>query len=153
LFAVLGLVGCDHGTKLAARAFLQPRGPLMLIRGVLELRYAENYDSAFSLTRGLSPEWKPYLLGAGATLTLGFVAFWWWRRRHVASRYEHLALAAVVAGAIGNVSDRLLRGFVVDFVYLHHWPIFNVADILVVVGGAALALTSQAGATATVGRS
>jgi signal peptidase II len=144
----LGLIGCDHGTKLAARAFLVPRGPLTLIRGVLELRYAENYDSAFSLTRNLSPEWKPYLLGAGATLTLLFVAYWWWRRRQVASLYEQVALAAVVAGAIGNVSDRLLRGFVIDFVYLHHWPIFNVADVLVVGGAAMLALTAKPSSTA-----
>jgi signal peptidase II len=40
----------------------------------------------------------------------------------------------VVGGAIGNVADRLLRGYVVDFIHLHRWPVFNVADIAVTVG-------------------
>ncbi len=47
----------------------------------------------------------------------------------------------MVAGAIGNVADRILCGYVVDFIHLSHWPVFNVADACVVVGLIALGLS------------
>ena len=52
------------------------------------------------------------------------------------------ALLLVTAGAIGNYIDRLARGYVVDFVYLHHWPVFNVADVYVTAGAIILALAA-----------
>jgi signal peptidase II len=50
----------------------------------------------------------------------------------------------LTAGAIANVVDRLRRGYVIDFIYLHHWPVFNVADVLIVLGGAWLAFEAIA---------
>lgn len=47
----------------------------------------------------------------------------------------------MVAGAIGNVADRVARGHVVDFIHVRFWPVFNVADVLVAVGVGLLALT------------
>jgi signal peptidase II len=44
------------------------------------------------------------------------------------------------AGAFGNAADRLVRGYVIDFIEIHRWPIFNVADIAIVAGVALLAL-------------
>ncbi len=52
------------------------------------------------------------------------------------------ALLLVTAGAVGNYIDRLARGYVVDFVYLHHWPVFNVADVYVTAGAIMLALAA-----------
>jgi signal peptidase II len=46
-----------------------------------------------------------------------------------------------VAGAAGNVIDRLARGYVIDFIHLSHWPIFNVADALIILGLVALGLS------------
>ena len=54
-------------------------------------------------------------------------------------RVERAAYVFLLAGALGNVIDRLARGFVVDFIRLPHWPVFNVADVLVVVGMVLLA--------------
>ena len=45
-----------------------------------------------------------------------------------------------MAGGLGNAIDRLASGYVVDFIHLRHWPVFNVADILVVLGAVALVL-------------
>ena len=52
----------------------------------------------------------------------------------------HAGFACIVAGALGNALDRATRGHVVDFIHVHFWPVFNVADILVVAGIAILAL-------------
>jgi signal peptidase II len=136
------LVGCDHATKHAAQTMLAGKKPLALVPGWLDLRYAENHDSAFSLfaragVHGMGP-W----LGLLASLVLVVLLVMWVRRRHEASRLEHLGFAFAVAGALGNIADRLLRGYVVDFIHIRYWPVFNVADIAVVVGVALITLAS-----------
>lgn len=138
MLLTLGLVGCDHATKLAAQTALEHRRPLSLVPGLLDLRYAENRDTAFSLTRALHLPGKPLVLGAISLLVLaGVLARWWQRRR--APYVEQLGYALIVAGALGNALDRLLRGYVVDFIEIRRWPVFNVADVAVVAGGLILA--------------
>jgi signal peptidase II len=136
------LVGCDHGTKLVAQRALEDRGPLGLVRGVLDLRYTENHDTAFSLLRSLQFEGKAALIVALALFALGAITVMWWRRRH-ASRLEQAGFGLIVAGALGNLLDRVGRGYVIDFIHVHHWPVFNVADILVALGGAALVIAAM----------
>jgi signal peptidase II len=65
-------------------------------------------------------------------------------RRLLGSRLALVAMGLVLGGAMGNLSDRLFRdtgGAVVDFVVLRWWPVFNVADSAVVIGGILLVLT------------
>ena len=136
------LVGCDHATKEAARDALLSGRVVSLVHGWLELRYTENFDTAFSLTRGWSGNEKAIVLTlVSVAMTVGLLLLAW-RRRHEARPLETIALAITVAGAAGNTLDRVRRGYVVDFIYLHHWPIFNVADVLIVVGAALLALNN-----------
>jgi signal peptidase II len=135
----LALVGCDHATKIAAASALGRRGPIPLLPGVLDLHYAENRDTAFSLLRSVHLPGKGAILVAASLLGLGAVVVAWWRRRS-ASTVEQAAYALLLAGALGNGFDRLRRGFVVDFIEIHHWPIFNVADIAVVAGALLLAI-------------
>jgi signal peptidase II len=65
------------------------------------------------------------IVSVGALLLSGRVSGW-----------ARAGLLLVLAGAIGNYADRLWRGYVVDFIHVPHWPVFNVADVLIVVGGA-----------------
>jgi signal peptidase II len=138
LFTV-ALVGCDHATKIVAQSALERSGPLSIVPGLLDLRYAENHDTAFSLLRSLHFPGKAALLFALSALILGFVLVTWWRRRR-APAAEQIGYALVVAGAVGNALDRALRGFVVDFIEIHRWPVFNVADIAIVAGVMLLAI-------------
>ena len=57
-----------------------------------------------------------------------------------ANGWARVGLALVLAGALGNYADRLLRGYVVDFIHVTHWPVFNIADVLLTVGGALVLL-------------
>jgi signal peptidase II len=139
------LVGCDHATKAAAEDALVSGRVITLVRGWLELRFARNFDTAFSLTHGWGGPSKAAVLTAVMVVTSLAVALLAWTRRKRASTVERVAFALVLAGAVGNTLDRLRRGYVVDFVYLHHWPIFNVADILVVIGTGFLAYGALAG--------
>ncbi len=64
------------------------------------------------------------------------------RRRWHTSPLVRVGVGMVLGGAAGNLADRVRYGYVVDFVELPHWPIFNVADACIVAGGALLALGS-----------
>lgn len=136
---VLFLVGCDHATKLCAERTLAD-GPRTVVRGVLDLHYAPNPDIAFSVLRELTiPGKQGLILALTLTATIGTIVAWAVRARR-ASLLEHLAWGAIVAGAVGNIIDRATRGYVIDFLKLPHWPVFNVADICVVAGVLGLAI-------------
>lgn len=130
----LGMVGCDHATKIAAEARLAGAQALPIVSGILELRYTRNDDTAFSLLHTFGLQRSPAMLLAMASLALIAIAAMWIASRRKASKLQHVAFALVVAGALGNVLDRAFRGYVVDFIHLSRWPVFNVADIAVVAG-------------------
>jgi signal peptidase II len=155
VFLAVGLFGCDHATKIAAKATLEGAGPIpiapSLLRGAVELRYAANDDVAFSVFHRFGhPPSAALLVALSALAFVGIVVMAFLRsrvRRRLAGgdgrpseppsteeRVTQAGLALVIGGAFGNVVDRLLRGYVVDFIHVKGWPIFNVADIAVVVG-------------------
>ena len=139
LFAAAMLVWIlDRLTKRWAQGSL-PGHPVDVIKGVLTFRYATNSGGAFSL--GSSAPW----VFAGATLIIcGVIVATSLRHTHA---LPAIAVGLVLGGGVGNLTDRLLRGphltgRVVDFVDLHIWPIFNVADAAIVAGAVLLALST-----------
>jgi signal peptidase II len=145
------LVGCDHATKLAVMMKLGSGDEVQIVPGALDLRYARNDDTAFSLFHQLghgAPLFHRALLLVGLSLVvLVVVLTQWWKRRADPSRAMHVGFAFIVAGAAGNVIDRMMRGYVVDFIHVHMWPVFNVADVLIVAGTILLALVAQSRAS------
>lgn len=132
------LVGCDHATKRVAKGELEGHGPRDLIHGVLDLRYTENTDVAFNLLRTVPDRVRaPFLVVTGAVAVLGLLGFLLLRRG--GTGFVRAALLLITAGAVGNYLDRVVRGYVVDFVHVPHWPVFNVADAYVTVGAILLA--------------
>lgn len=148
--AVLG-AAADQLTKQAAIATLRPGEPVPVLGTFFQLLLTRNPGAAFSL--GTSVTWLFTLL-ATAVLA-GVVAF-------VVPRVQVRTWAVVVglflAGIAGNLVDRLVRppgalqGHVVDFLYLTHWPVFNVADSCICVAAAAMVVLSFWGRTGLDGR-
>ena len=137
LACVAALVGCDHATKLAAESALRDHAAVSIVPGVLELAYTENRDVAFDGFARLALHPSAWLLVAfGVVMTAALLSAWIRRRR--APWPVHAGFALVLAGAIGNLIDRAAWGHVIDFIHVRHWPVFNVADVLVVVGGVLL---------------
>jgi signal peptidase II len=138
--ALLSLI-VDQITKQWARAALGPEGSgkvISVIGEALSFRYAENPGVAFSMLRNL-PGGR-YLLAGLAVLALVLVVRYL-RATPINHTRIHAALGLIAGGAIGNLVDRVLHGVVVDFVLvdldvwpLDPWPVFNVADIVLVVG-------------------
>jgi signal peptidase II len=105
------------------------QGPVHVL-GPLDFELDYNTGASFSLFTGASV-W----LAVIAAVLVGALAVLLWR---APTRGRAAALGLVVGGALGNLSDRAFRshhGAVVDFVALHVWPTFNVADACIVVGG------------------
>lgn len=142
VFLVVGLVGCDHATKHIAQSELRGQPPVTLVKNVFELRYTENRDIGFSILRGIPEPVRRPLIFLGGTVGLSLLGILWWHRRRAAWQ-EHTAYAVLLGGAIGNLGDRLARGYVVDFMHIQHWPVFNVADICLVVGIGLLWITTR----------
>ena len=132
------LVGCDHATKLAAKSELEGAHPRQMVQGVLDLQYAENRDVVFNVLRSVLEDVRaPLLVVVGGIAVISLA--WFLLRRPAAQPLVHLGVVLVTAGALGNYIDRVARGYVVDFVHVPHWPIFNVADIYVTAGACLLA--------------
>lgn len=140
--SLVALVGCDHVTKAAAKAELGQGSVRPILPNLFELRYVENRDVAFNLLRWIpeSPR-GPLLLGTGV-LAIALLSAWVLRGRNF-SAAQRIGGTLVLSGALGNTLDRALRGYVVDFMQLPHWPVFNVADVYVCVGMAVLLLARQ----------
>jgi signal peptidase II len=126
------LVGCDHVSKEVARSTLEGGPPQPVVGRVLDLRYVENRDMAFELLRWLPERARAILLLVTGAAALAVLATLLLRRRGF--DLSSAALLFLLAGAAGNYGDRLLRGYVVDFIHVPYWPVFNVADAYVAVG-------------------
>lgn len=130
----LALVGCDHATKELALSTFRSE-PLKLAWGALTLTYTENRDMAFGLLSSiLSESARLWVLTTIKSVAVVVGAIYLVARSQSASLRELLAVTLVVAGAAGNLVDRVSRGYVIDFLHVPHWPVFNVADIAIVCG-------------------
>ena len=132
LAAVAALVGIDQAIKLWAVNALQPVGAMPFIPHVVELRFVLNQGMAFSLLSG--KQLFLIIATSAALLAVAYVLFF----RSRGKRLQQAALVLVLGGGIGNLIDRVLNGYVVDFfaTTFMNFAVFNVADCFVCVGAA-----------------
>lgn len=125
------LIAFDQFTKHLAIARLKGQSPYVLIDGVLELQYLENRGSAF----GMLQNQKLFILFVGIVLMMVLLFFMFKLPEQKKFCIVHIVLAGIIAGGIGNMIDRLRFDYVVDFIsfILINYPIFNVADVYIVV--------------------
>lgn len=129
ILSVLGLVALDQWTKYLAVVKLAGKTAYVLIDGVFELTYTENRGAAFGLFQ--NQRWIFLILTSIVLLAMIYCFIKIPSKR----RFFPLQLLCVfiIAGALGNMIDRILNGYVVDFLYfsLIDFPVFNVADCYV----------------------
>jgi signal peptidase II len=133
----------DLATKVLVVATLSDRAPIRLLGGILLLREARNSGAAFSFAQGATV--------AFTAVAVGVVVVILRTARRLRSLPWALVLGLLLGGASGNLADRLfrtpgpLRGAVVDWIDFRVWPVFNVADSAIVVGGILAVLLSFVG--------
>ena len=142
LGVALGVIVIDQITKAIALATLQPRiasgeGPVEVIGSVLRLTFVENTGAGFGI--GSNFTWVFALIAVIVAVVIIRTA------RKLGSVAWAVALGGLLGGALGNLVDRIIRapgfgeayagpgqGYVVDFIQLPYWPVFNVADMSIV---------------------
>jgi signal peptidase II len=136
-------LAADVTSKLIVVSRLADRAPVVVIPRVLDLQLTRNPGAAFGLAGGATIIFT--LVAAAVVVFIVATA------RRLRSRGWAVALGLLLGGALGNLGDRLfrdpgpLRGHVVDWIHLTHWPIFNLADSAIVVGGLLAVLLSMRG--------
>lgn len=118
--------------------------PVPVVPQVWQHRYTQNRGAAWGFLQGANDKFRVpffYLISIAAVIFIGS----YYRKLRDDQRYLQIALALVAGGAIGNATDRILHGYVIDFIDWHwfdpnwlrpalHWPTFNVADSGITVG-------------------
>jgi signal peptidase II len=133
----------DVVSKLIAVAKLADRDRVTVIPHVLWLTFTRNAGAAFSVGTGATVVFTAVAVGVVVVIVR--------TARSLASTAWAIVLGLLLGGALGNLSDRLFRspgpfrGHVIDWLQLPHWPVFNVADSAIVVGGVLAVLLSLRG--------
>lgn len=142
LLVAVGVFMIDQTTKAWAVRSLRSGGDMPVISGFLNFAYAQNTGVAFSMLddQGDPGRWG---LSVVAFVAAVLVLYFFWRTPRTDDRILG-ALALLLAGIAGNVTDRLRLGFVVDFIDVQfgswHYPTFNVADAAICIGAGLLIL-------------
>ncbi len=130
------LIALDQAVKAWAFGILRENGDIRIIPDVLHLMYRENYGAAFSILQNQTV----LLVSVTGVVLLALLILLVTGR--VRPPLLVTAFSLVIAGGIGNLIDRVSRGFVVDYIYFVpiDFPVFNLADCCVVVGTALIVL-------------
>jgi signal peptidase II len=127
LFLVLPLYVADQATKWLVLQNISPDQSIPIIPGFLNFVQVHNTGAAFGMLKNNNAFF--IVLAGAALIAIGVFA---WRGAFVGAPMR-IGIALLVAGIIGNITDRILHGFVVDFLdvilpWYGHWPAFNIAD-------------------------
>ncbi|MCD8048793.1 MAG: signal peptidase II [Clostridia bacterium] len=127
----------DRATKTAVDLLLQYEGKsVSAIKGILNFTYVKNSGAAFGIMQGQR------VLFTVLTLAVFVAVIWYFKKFKPQSMLEFAAAALILAGAAGNLADRLRFGYVRDFIDLAFmdFPVFNVADCAICVGAGLVVL-------------
>jgi signal peptidase II len=136
----------NHPWVEGGRALL--REPVIVFEQFWHFRYAENPGAAWGLFAGLPDGFRQLFFVVVTVAALAFIGVTY-HRAPLQQRLLRVSLALVAGGAFGNLLDRLLRGYVIDFIDWHwrndpslRWPTFNIADSAISVGVVLMILES-----------
>jgi len=137
----------DYFTKIwAIDALKTAQRSIEVIPGYFDFSYTENTGVAFGMLNSAQYAWKPYVLAALA-IAATVAIIYYYHKSSPDRKLLHFALALTSGGILGNLGDRVFRGYVVDFIEWHirdsfYWPNFNIADSAICVGIALLMIDS-----------
>lgn len=129
-FVALTITLLDQAIKYSIDKAMAPGQSLPWIGHLIKLTYVRNTGAAFSLFVGFSP----YLAVISIIISAAVIYFHY--RLPAKSFLVQTALAFILGGSLGNLADRLLRSYVIDYIDAGFWPVFNLADSMINIGAA-----------------
>jgi len=130
LYLILILFFLDRITKEIVRAAMPLNFSIPVFKDTFHITHITNTGIAFGLARGNN---LPFAVLSGAILLL--LIFFFIKSKN---RSELMPVSLIIAGAAGNILDRIVYGSVCDFLDFRIWPVFNLADSFVTIGGVVL---------------
>jgi len=136
LFIFLMLI-IDQVSKLFVTQKIPLYSSLNIIPGFFNLTHIHNRGAIFGFLSRSGSQLVYYLLMLASLVAFGLVVYYFFKTSPQ-ERFLEISLSLILAGALGNLMDRIFRGYVIDFVDLYlrkwHWPAFNAADASVSIG-------------------
>lgn len=122
----------DQLTKYWAVSTLMREEPIVLINNFLQLNFVKNYGAAF----GIMMNQRVFFIIITVIIVIGML---YYIRKYNNTKIMNYSLVMILGGAIGNFIDRLRLGYVIDFIDVNFWgvydfPVFNIADSFIVIG-------------------
>ncbi len=133
-FIVFSVLILDQVSKIFVVSRMEMFESIPVINNIFHITLLPNYGAAF----GILPHQRGFFIGA--TLLVIVVIIFYIRQVPPQYKYLRLGLALQLGGAIGNLVDRIRLGYVIDFFDFRIWPVFNIADMAIVIGVCLLAI-------------
>lgn len=127
--AVGVLIVLDQATKFLVSVNLKLNETFPVLKGIFNITLVHNTGIAFGLFKGML-----LIFIFSSIVVVFFIILCAGRFRHGYGRLR-AGLLFILAGTIGNLIDRIRLGYVIDFIDLRIWPVFNIADIVITIGG------------------
>ena len=122
------IIMLDQLSKYWVLLKLKPMGTLPVFEGIFHLHYLENRGAAF----GLFQNQRLFFILFTFIIVSGII--WYLIQNQEINKILMISLSLIAGGAVGNLIDRALYGYVIDFLDFQFWPVFNIADAAIVVG-------------------
>ena len=134
---ILALLGIDQLTKALVARSIPFQSSKSIIPGFFNLTHIRNRGAIFGFFSHSESRILFVFLTLVSLVALGLVIYYFFKTPS-SQRFMKLSLSVILAGALGNLIDRIIRGYVIDFLDFHiknwHWPSFNVADACISAG-------------------
>ncbi len=138
LLVTFGLVAIDRITKIFFSDLLDLGESIPVIRGVFHWSLVHNTGIAFGFFKDQGIVF--IVIPIIAIILLIFNIYYYRQNDEALNRTYIIGFSLILAGAIGNLVDRIVYGYVIDFIDLRIWPVFNVADMAITIGAAIIAI-------------
>lgn len=134
VFMIIVIIAIDQVTKYFAKSYLYPDKAKDFIKGFIEFRYAENTGMAFSMFSGA--RWL--FVAITAVVVIACIVYMFKKAQN--NLWLYWTIGVLIAGAIGNLIDRIYLGYVIDFINptFVNFAVFNIADCAVTLGAVSL---------------
>jgi signal peptidase II len=129
LFGVLGIVALDQSVKALVVAQVELQDRIPLVPGLLTLTHIRNFGAAYNLMTGFAL----FLILVPGLIMLGGLLYLAFRAERLPPMVR-LSVTMIIGGGLGNLTDRIRLGYVVDFLDIRIIPVFNVADMFITAG-------------------
>ena len=136
LAAIILLTAADQITKLLTIKLIKPHGNIEILKNFLDFSYVENRGAAFGIMQ--NSRW--IFIAITLIVSAGIIYILFFKKNE--SRIFKISLILILSGALGNLIDRIFRGYVVDMIEVTfiNYPVFNFADCCVVIGAILLCI-------------